>query len=410
MKSFHSGVQAPAARFESQPGKTFHALPGSIWALGIGSLFMDASSELVHSLLPLYMATVLGASAATIGIVEGIAEGTASLAKVFSGVLSDHLGRRKWLLVSGYGLSALTKPLFPLAGSVWWVFVGRFTDRIGKGIRGAPRDALVADIAPPALRGAAYGLRQSLDSVGAFVGPSLALLFMIWWDSQIRAVLWIAVAPAIIAVLVFIVAVREPRRAEVRPERHSPITLADLRLLSRGYWIVVLLGGVLTLARFSEAFLVLRAQTLGLTFAYVPAIMIVMNVVYAMSAYPAGIAADHLRPRQLLVMGILILLAADVVLATGATPAHAFLGSALWGLHMGMTQGLLAKLVADEVAERIRGTAFGIFNLVNGGALLLASVIAGAVWSAIGPSMTFMAGAAFAGTAAAGLMAYRPSR
>jgi MFS family permease len=388
---------------------TLRALPAGIWALGLGSMFMDTSSELIHSLLPIFMATVLGASMVTIGVVEGVAEATAAITKVFSGALSDWLGKRKFLLVLGYALAALTKPIFPLATSIGWVFGARFVDRIGKGIRGAPRDALVADIAPPPLRGAAYGLRQALDSIGAFVGPSLAVAFMAWFANDIKAVMWVAVVPAFIAVALLVTYVHEPERKLSASRGRVPLTLAHARRLPLRYWLVVLLGGVFTMARFSEAFLVLRARDVGVALAYVPLVMIAMNVSYAAFAYPAGIAADRVSARTLLLIGLALLIAADVMLAVAASPLPVFAGTALWGLHMAFTQGLLAKLVADTAPAPLVGTAFGLFNLISGVTLLLASVIAGALWGAFGASATFLAGAAFATTTALGLLLYRTS-
>jgi MFS family permease len=385
----------------------YRKLPKGIWALGFVSMFMDISSELVHSLLPIFMATTLGASMVTIGIVEGFAEAAAAITKVFSGVISDYFQKRKFLAVVGYGLAAITKPIFPLATSIEWVFGARFVDRIGKGIRGAPRDALVAEIVPAQLRGAAYGLRQALDSVGAFVGPLLAIAFMIWLANDIKAVLWVAVLPAFIAVFLLIVGVREPESPNHAAAHRNPLTFNNAKRLRLRYWLVVALGAVFTLARFSEAFLILRAQDVGLAIGYVPVIMIVMNVVYSLFAYPAGAAADRISARTLLLMGLGILVIADIVLAIAASPGVALLGAAFWGLHMALTQGLLAKLVADTAPADLRGTAFGIFNLVTGGALLLASVIAGALWSMFGASATFIAGAAFAAIAAIGLFFYR---
>ncbi|MEJ2142274.1 MAG: MFS transporter [Gammaproteobacteria bacterium] len=383
-------------------------MPKAIWVLGFGSLFMDMSSELVHSLLPIFMASVLGASMLTIGIIEGVAEATAAITKVFSGAISDYFRKRKLLVVLGYGLAAITKPVFPLATTIWWVFAARFVDRIGKGIRGAPRDALVADITPPKLRGAAYGLRQALDTVGAFLGPLLAVMFMILFANDIKAVLWVAVIPAFIAVLLLAIAIREPKSLEHTPSQEPRMTIADTKNLPLRYWLVVALGGVFTLARFSEAFLILRAQDVGLSIAYVPAIMIIMNVVYALFAYPAGAAADRFSARTLLVVGLGVLVLADIILAMTTTVGFALLGAAFWGLHMALTQGLLSKLVADTAPAKLRGTAFGIFNLVSGGALLLASVIAGSLWSSLGAPATFFTGAAFAAIAATGLLLYRP--
>ncbi len=392
---------------QSPTGGGLQTLPAGIWALGFVSLFMDASSELIHSLLPVFMATTLGASMTTIGLIEGIAEAAAAVTKVFSGTISDYFGKRKLLAVLGYGLAAVTKPIFPLANTIGWVFAARFVDRIGKGIRGAPRDALVAEIASPERRGAAYGLRQALDSVGAFVGPLLAVAFLAWLANDIRAVLWIAAVPALISVGLLVFGVSEPDRAGTPSGQKSPVTLSGVKGLSRRYWLVVTISAVFTLARFSEAFLVLRAQSVGLAIGCVPVIMIVMNIVYAVTAYPAGILTDRMSPRALLVMGLAVLIAADAVLAAAASPLPTFIGAALWGLHMGMTQGLFARLVADTAPDELRGTAFGIFNLVGGGALLLASVMAGALWSAIGASATFLSGAAFATLTLIGLTLYR---
>ena len=380
-------------------------MPAAIWALGFGSLFMDASSELIHSLLPIFMVGTLGATMTTVGLIEGVAEATAAITKVFSGALSDYLGKRKFLMILGYALAALTKPIFPLAKSVSWVFAARFIDRIGKGIRGAPRDALVADITPASIRGAAYGLRQALDSVGAVLGPLLAVALMLRFADDIRVVLWFAVVPAFIAVGLLVLYVREPDRSHVKGAGREPLTWADTARLPRRYWLVVLLGAVFTLARFSEAFLVLRAQNVGLDLSYVPLVMIVMNLAYAGAAYPAGAAADRASPRTVLLIGLVLLVAADLVLAAATRPLIVFGGAALWGLHMALTQGLLSKLVADTVPADLVATGFGIFNLVSGGALLLASVIAGALWSAIGPSATFLAGAGFAAVAAVGVLA-----
>ena len=374
---------------------------------------MDISSEMIHSLLPIFMVTALGASMVTVGIIEGVAEATAAIMKVFSGALSDYLGKRKFLMVLGYALAAFTKPIFPMATSVSWVFAARFVDRVGKGIRGAPRDALVADLTPPQMRGAAYGLRQALDSAGALTGPLLAVALMVWFANDIRTVMWIAVVPAFIAVALLLVYVREPERTNADSPARTPLTVADVKRLPLRYWLVVLLGGVFTLARFSEAFLVLRAQDIGLELSYVPVVMIVMNVLYAGAAYPAGAAADRVSPRTLLFFGLVLLIAADVALAFAASPLIVFAGAALWGLHMAFTQGLLSKLVADIAPTELLGTAFGIFNLVSGVALLLASVIAGTLWSAFGASFTFLAGAVFAAVAAIGLLAavqYRKSR
>jgi MFS family permease len=382
-------------------------VPAGVWAIGIASLFMDTSSELIHSLLPVFMVSVLGASLVTVGVIEGVAEATAAVLKVVSGALSDWLGKRKAQMVFGYALAAVTKPVFPLATSVGWVFTARFVDRMGKGIRGAPRDALVADITPAGLRGAAYGLRQALDSVGAVLGPLLALALMLLLSGDIRAVMWAGVAPALLAVAVLVAFVREPERDPARGPSGAKLSVADVRRLPREFWLVVLLGAVFTLARFSEAFLVLRAEDAGLGLAVVPAVMVVMNLCYAGAAFPAGAAADRVGARKLLLLGLVLLVMADLVLAAASSPVPVLAGAALWGLHMAFTQGLLAKLVADAAPADLRGTAFGLFNLVSGGALLLANLIAGGLWSAYGAAATFAAGAAFAAVAAIGVSARR---
>ena len=368
------------------------AIPRGIWMLGLVSLCMDMSSELVHALLPAFVVTVLGASTAMLGLIEGVAEATASITKVFSGALSDHLGKRKLLAVAGYGLAALSKPLFPLASTVGLVATARFVDRVGKGIRGAPRDALVAEIAPVHLRGACYGLRQSLDTIGACVGPLLAVLCMALMAGDVRAVLWIAVVPAAMAVLLLVAGVEEPERAAATAASKPPLRLAELRRLGAAYWWVVAIGGVMTLARFSEAFLVLRAQAVGLSIALVPLVMVVMSAVYALSSYPTGVLADRTDRRTLLALGLVVLILADIVLALATGVGMVMLGAGLWGLHMGLTQGLLATLVADASPAELRGSAFGLFNLVAGLMLLVASFVAGLLWDGYGPPATFVAG------------------
>lgn len=386
------------------PSLSRRSLPTTIWALGFASLFMDMSSELVHALLPLLMVNVLGASVATVGIIEGIAEATASITKLFSGVISDRWRQRKSLLLLGYGLAALTKPVFPLAGSLSWIMAARFLDRVGKGIRGAPRDALVADVTPPESRGAAYGLRQSLDSVGAFLGPLLAIALMLVLAEQIQLALWVAVVPALVTVLILAIWVKEPQQAQT--SHAPPLRWQDVRQLPPAFWWVIGIGAVFTLARFSEAFLILRAQDTGFELAWVPAVMIAMNLVYAGGAYPAGKLADRLDVMHLLLVGLLVLVAADVVLALSTSVWMTLAGALCWGAHMALSQGLLNKLVADAAPAQLRGSAFGFFNLVSGLALLLASAIAGAMWTWGGASATFWLGAIFAGIAAAGLIVF----
>jgi MFS family permease len=372
-------------------------LPRAVWALGLTSLLMDTSSELIHGLLPVFLVVTLGASATALGVIEGIAEATAQISRVFSGWLSDVLGRRKALTVLGYGLAAATKPLFPLANSIGLVLVARFLDRIGKGIRGAPRDALIADVTPAATRGAAYGLRQSLDTIGAALGPALAISLMYLFNDDIRTVLWFATIPAALAVAVLVFGVKEPRR--VQAKARAPLKIEEIGALGAAYWLVAAAGAVFTLARFSEAFLVIRARDAGLALAWAPAVIAVMSLVYAASAYPAGSLQDRIGGRPLLIFGLAALIAADLVLAHALSLPAVFIGVGLWGLHMGLTQGVLAALIAATTPKRLRGTAFGLFGLIAGIATLIASVLAGLLWDRIGAGATFLAGAAFAAIA-----------
>ncbi len=394
---------------ETSPDPVWRRIPTGIWAIGFTSLFMDVSSEMIHALLPLYLVGAMGASAALVGLIEGIAEATAAITKVFSGVLSDWFGRRKQLAVIGYGLAALTKPVFPLADSIGWLMAARFVDRIGKGIRGAPRDALVADIAPPDLRGAAFGLRQSLDTVGAFAGPLLAIVLMAASGGDFQLTFWIAVIPAFICVAVLVLAVKEPE-----PEKDcrktwekAPFSRAELGRLGSVYWRVVGLATLFTLARFSEAFLILRSQQVGLPVALAPLVLVVLNLVYAFSSFPAGVVADRVDKIGALTIGLVPLVLADVAFAlSGGIPGF-ILGLMLWGLHLGLTQGIVAAIIADAVPDNMRGTGFGVYNMLSGVALLAASFGAGLIWDIASPAATFAASAVIAGLALVGLLLHK---
>jgi len=399
---------APPLNRSSKP--TWRQVPTGIWAIGFVSLLMDISSEMIHALLPVYLVAGLGASMLAVGMIEGIAQATAAIVKVFSGALSDWLGRRKFLAVLGYGLAAISKPIFPLASTLDWLIAARFIDRIGKGIRGAPRDALVADISPEHLRGASFGLRQSLDMAGAFLGPLFAIALMWLTANHFQTVFWIAVIPAFLAVALLVFAVREPNRPkEMRPAR-LPLNREHLGRLSPAYWGVVAIAVVFTLARFSEAFLVLRALSLDLPLMLIPIVRVVMALATALSAYPVGALSDRIGRPAMLIIGMALLLAAGLVLAFSADLAWLAVGVALWGLHLGFTQGVLAAFIADTAPPDLRGTAFGVFNLLTGVALLAASVIAGVLWDRFGPQATFLMGAAFTSLALAGVVHVRRSR
>lgn len=371
-----------------------HRIPKGIWILGFVSLLMDISSEMIHSLLPLFMMGTLGTSALLVGLVEGLAEATALIVKIFSGALSDYIGKRKGLAILGYGLGAMSKPLFALAPGLGLVLAARLIDRVGKGIRGAPRDALIADIAPPSIRGAAFGLRQSLDTVGAFLGPLIAVGLMLAWNNDFRSIFWVAVIPGVLAVGLLIVGVSEPRR-HFSEKRVNPIRRENFKRLSAGYWWVVVTGTVFTLARFSEAFLVLRTEQAGIPLPLVPLVMVAMNLVYATTAYPFGRLSDRASHKTLLALGLAVLIAADLILASGHHWSTLLMGIGFWGIHMGITQGLLATMIAEHAPQDLRGTAFGLFNLVTGTAMLVASALAGFFWDLWGPASTFYFGAGF---------------
>ncbi|TFZ51103.1 MFS transporter [Serratia proteamaculans] len=372
---------------------TLSRIPKGVWVLGGVSLLMDVSSEMIHSLLPLFMVTTLGVSVVVIGLIEGLAEATALIIKVFSGVLSDYLGKRKGLALLGYGLGAVSKPLFAVASSSGVILGARLLDRVGKGIRGAPRDALVADVTPAEIRGAAFGLRQSLDTIGAFLGPLLAVGLMLLWHDDFRAIFWVAVIPGVLAIALLFFGLQEPK-SPIEHKRTNPIKRENLRRLGKAYWWVVGLGAVFTLARFSEAFLVLRAQQMDIPLALIPLVMVAMNVLYALSAYPFGKLSDRMSHSSMLQAGLVVLIVADIVLAVSHHWIGILIGVALWGVHMGMTQGLLAAMIANTAPADLRGTAYGMFNLMSGVALLLASLGAGLLWQIWGAASTFYAGAA----------------
>ena len=384
-------------------------IPKTVWVLGFVSMFMDISSEIIHALLPLFLTATLGVSVAMVGLIDGVAEATASITKVFSGYLSDRMGRRKPLILIGYGLGALSKPLFALAGTAPVIMGARFADRIGKGLRGAPRDALVADVTPPEIRGRAFGLRQSIDTLGAFLGPLIAIAAMAAFSNDMRAVFWLAVIPAGFAVVLVLVGVEDAKHPAGETKAHIPVRIADLRRLPRAFWSLVAIGAVFTLARFSEAFLILKANAEGLPLALTPLVLVAMNAVYMLAAYPLGSLSDRLSAKTMLIGGLIVLVAADLALAMLPGVAGTFAGIALWGVHMAATQGLFAKLVADRSPPDLRGSAYGVFNLATGLSLLAASVIAGVAWDAIGPGATFLTGAAFALAALVGLSLARTS-
>lgn len=378
-------------------------LPRSIWVLGFVSMFMDISSEMIHSLLPLFMITTLGASVTLVGIVDGITEATTQVVKIFSGAISDYFRKRKLLVLLGYGIAAFSKPLFPLAHNIPTVLAARFLDRIGKGIRGAPRDALIGDITPPDLRGAAFGLRQTLDTIGAVLGPLLAMTFMLLLAGDMRRVMWIATIPAALCVTLLALGIKEPQTSKIKTAR-SKFHIRDIRTIGAPFWRLVTIAALLTFARFSEAFLLLKGQEVGLPLALVPLVIVAMNIIYALGAYPAGTLSDRMNRRTVVLIGAVILIAADLVLGFAEGYAMLMLGASLWGLHMALTQSPMAAMVSDTAPAHLRGTAYGVYNLVSGLAMLLAGIVAGLLWDGFGPATTFFTGAAFTALAITGIV------
>jgi MFS family permease len=374
-------------------------MPRNVWVLGFVSLLMDLSSEIYHALLPAFVTMVLGLPATALGAIDGIAEATANFAKLGSGRLSDRTLKRKPWIIAGYGLAALSKPLFPLATSAITLMAARFADRIGKGIRGSPRDAMVADETPPEIRGRAFGLRQALDTVGALLAPIIAIGLMVWFASDIRAVYWVAVVPAVGSFLLAWLALREPEQ-HCAPLKRSPF-FAGFKQLNRETKRLLAVGFLFALARFSEAFLILKGIEIGLNEALSPLTLALFNLAYVVLAYPAGALSDRMRPRHILMAGMAVLVAGDLVLAKANNYALLFVGVGLWGAHMALTQGIFSRMIADSAPEELRATSFGAFWFVSGIASLLASLGAGMLWDREGSATTFATSAGVAAMALA---------
>lgn len=369
-------------------------IPRTVWVLGFVSLLMDISSEMIHALLPLFMAGTLGASAIWIGLVEGIGEGTALIAKVFSGVVADRFGHKKRLVFAGYFLGVISKPVFALAGSMPVVLAARFFDRIGKGLRGAPRDAIVADVTDESIRGAAYGLRQSLDAAGAFVGPLLATLLLLLWTEDLRSIFWIALIPGAACLALILFGVEDNVTPTVNTKR---IAWKDLKsVMTPAFVQLVILGTLFSLARFSNAFIVLRAADIGIEHAWIPMAVVLMNITFSLSSYPFGKLADKLNPMKLLALGIVLLALANLLFAYAENYRILAAGIVLFGMHLGATQGIFSTIISEIAPSEVRATAFGIFNFFSGLALLASGLVAGSLWEYMGAQYCFGGGVVFA--------------
>jgi len=369
-------------------------IPRTVWVLGFVSLLMDISSEMIHALLPLFMAGTLGASAIWIGLVEGIGEGTALIAKVFSGVVADRFGHKKRLVFAGYFLGVISKPVFALAGSMPVVLAARFFDRIGKGLRGAPRDAIVADVTDESIRGAAYGLRQSLDAAGAFVGPLLAALLLLLWTEELRSIFWIALIPGAACLALILFGVEDNVTPTVNTKH---IAWKDLKIVITPAFVqLVILGTLFSLARFSNAFIVLRAADIGIEHAWIPMTVVLMNIAFSLSSYPFGKLADKLNPMKLLALGMVLLALANLLFAYAANYRILAAGIVLFGMHLGATQGIFSTIISEIAPSEVRATAFGIFNFFSGLALLASGLVAGSLWEYMGAQYCFGGGVVFA--------------
>jgi MFS family permease len=367
------------------------------------------SSAMIYGLLPVFMVRVLGISIASVGLIEGIAEAANSLIKFVSGAASDWIGRRKPLVVFGYTLSAVIKTIFPVAGTASAVLAARVIDRLGKGIRDAPRDAFLADFTAKEIRGEGFGLRLALAVAGFVVGPLIAIGLMKLSGDNFRLVFWIALIPAYLSIVVLLLTVKELPLNHDESPRRLPIRRGDIAALPAAFWWVIAIAGLLSLARFSQAFLVLKAFEVGVDAAFVPMVLVVMHLVFSVAAYPFGILADHLDRRLQLGIGTVILVSADVVLASASTIWMTALGAALWGLQLGVTQGLLGATIADVAPDRLRGTAFGVYDVAIGVGTFVASAGAGVLWMAGGSSIAFSVSACVA-TAAALMLVIQPVR
>lgn len=369
-------------------------IPRTVWVLGFVSLLMDISSEMIHALFPLFMAGTLGASAIWIGLVEGIGEGTALIAKVFSGVVADRFGHKKRLVFAGYFLGVISKPVFALAGSMPVVLAARFFDRIGKGLRGAPRDAIVADVTDESIRGAAYGLRQSLDAAGAFVGPLLATLLLLLWTEELRSIFWIALIPGAACLALILFGVEDNVTPTVNTKH---IAWKDLKIVITPAFVqLVILGTLFSLARFSNAFIVLRAADIGIEHAWIPMTVVLMNIAFSLSSYPFGKLADKLNPMKLLALSMVLLALANLLFAYAANYRILAAGIVLFGMHLGATQGIFSTIISEIAPSEVRATAFGIFNFFSGLALLASGLVAGSLWEYMGAQYCFGVGVVFA--------------
>lgn len=390
--------------------KSRRSIPGVIFAIGLVQFLINISSVMIFSLSAVYLKSILGVPTGWIGFLEGAVEASAHATKLFSGIISDYLRRRKAVMVVGYVLVTLTRPILAISESFVAVFVARFFDRFGNGIQSTPRDALVGDIAPKEIKGECFGLRQSLGTAGSFTGGVVGILAMIWTADNFHHVFWIATIPAVLALIILVIAVKEPKPIPLleeerdvnleKPKRH-PIRLSDLKRLGKDYWILMGIVGAFMLARPTEAFMSLHAhETFGLLDRYLPAILLTYNFTYSLSSYPVGRLADRMNRYQLLQVGFGALILADLLLAFAPNIYIMFLGVAVWGIQMGISQSIFLTLVDHIVPQDLRGTAFGFFYLISALALIVAGTAAGNIAQHFGN-----VGTAFLASSGVGLFA-----
>jgi MFS family permease len=373
------------------------SLHRNIFFTGVVSFFMDFSSEMVYPLVPIFLSSVLGVQKSVIGLIEGIAESTASLLKVFSGWLSDRLGHRKWLMVIGYGISTLSRPLVATAPNWGQVLASRFMDRFGKGIRNAPRDALIAESCEDLRLGRSFGFHRGMDTLGAVVGPAVAFGLLTYFNGQYRLVFWLSMIPGALAVLTIIFFIREIR---VCPILEAERPKLGWKSFSGSYKFFIVVATLFSLGNSSDVFLILRAQNVGVPVAVIPLVYLTYNVIYSLGALPAGILSDRIGPKPIIFLAFIFFGFIYLGFAKASQPSHIWWLFIFYGIFMAMTEGVQKAFLTTLIPKEFKATGFGLYNTLIGLAVLPASLIAGILWDRLGPQATFLYGTATAWLAA----------
>ena len=377
--------------------KIYFGFGRNVFIAGLVSFFMDVSSEMIYPLVPLFLSNVLGVNKSIIGLIEGIAESTASLLKVFSGWFSDRIGNRKWLMAAGYSISTLSRPIVSLATGWQHILGSRFMDRFGKGIRTAPRDAIIAESSEKTHLGRAFGLHRSMDTMGAVVGPALAFLLLGLFSNNYRMVFWLSIIPGTIAVLLIIFFITEKKKVSLP---HSDRPKLTLKHFDWRFKFFVVIAAVFAIGNSSDVFLILRAQQVGVPIVMIPVVYLLFNLVYSLSSIPAGIAADRFGKKRVILLGFILfaILYYGFAIAKDTTAIWVLFG--FYGLFMGLTEGIQKAFLATIIPPDFKATAFGVYNSAVGIAMFPASLIGGWLWDHVSPSATFYFGSITAGLSA----------